>query len=205
MDSAAVDEILTTTRSVRRRLDFERPVPPAVLEECIAIAAQAPTGRDQQAWRFLVVTDPAKRAAVAELYREALASYATGPDWQPSSAQQALANRLHEVPVHVLVCSEGRVSAGDPNPLQVAFFASVLPAAWSFMLALRARGLGATWTTLLLTREREVAKLLGIPEGVTQTVLLPVGYTKDANLKPADRKGPEEIAYWEGWGQRRSR
>jgi len=199
MDSTTVDHVLRTTRSVRRRIDFERPVEPEVLEECIEIASQAPTGLPPESWRFLVITEPAKKAGLAALYRGALEVMraARGDDVKPT--QQLLADRFHEMPALILVCALGR-PALDSIPLQVAFYGSVLPAAWSLMLALRARGLGATWTTLHLLREREAAALLGIPEEVTQTVLLPVGYTLDAVLKPAARKPPGEITYWNAWG-----
>ena len=200
MDVRSVDTVLTTTRSVRRRLDFDRPVEPAVIEECIAIATQAPTGANRESWRFLVINDPAKKAAMAALYRAALETYAPHASLRP--AQRALAERMHEVPVLILVCSEGR-PAPESTAHQVAFYGSVLPAAWSLMLALRARGLGATWTTLHLLREAEAAKVLHIPEGVTQTVLLPVGYTLGANLKIAQRKGPREVTYWNEWGAKR--
>jgi nitroreductase len=196
------DEVLTTTRSVRRRLDFERPVEPEVLEECIRIATQAPTGVNQESWRFLVLTDPSPKAAVAELYRGALANFVEARGAPVRPAQRALADRLHEIPALILVCSEGR-PLGDSVAMQVAFYGSVLPAAWSLMLALRSRGLGATWTTLHLLHEREAAEALAIPDGVTQTVLLPVGYTRDAVLRPADRKPPGEVTYWNRWGDRR--
>lgn len=203
MDLDSVDEVLRTTRSVRRRIDFERPVEPEVLEECIGIATQAPTGANAENWRFLVITEPGRKAALAELYRRALDSFVAARGAEVKPAQRALADRLHEMPVLVLVCAEGRPPSDAP-PLQVAFFGSILPAAWSLMLALRARGLGATWTTLHLLHEEEAARLLGIPDHVTQTVLLPVGYVRDAVLKPAPRRPPAEVTYWNAWGARRS-
>jgi nitroreductase len=200
--TASIDEILCTTRSVRRRIDFERPVEPAVLEACIGIATQAPTGLPPEAWRFLVLTDPEPKRALAELYRRALATLAEtrGGDIKP--AQQHLADHLQAMPALILVCAQGR-PAPDSIPLQVAFYGSVLPAAWSLMLALRARGLGATWTTLHLLHEREAAHRLGIPEDVTQTVLLPVGYTRNAVLKPATRRAAADVTYWNRWGEER--
>jgi nitroreductase len=202
MDLKAIDEVLTTTRSVRRRIDFERPVEPHVVEECIGLAVHAPTGIHQESWRFLVLSEPEPKAALAKLYRAALGTLveARGMDVKP--AQRALAERLHEMPVLILVCSEGRPMS-ESVAMQVAFYGSVLPAAWSLMLALRSRGLGATWTTLHLLHEREAAEAFGIPDGVTQTVLLPVGYTRDAVLKPAKRRGPAEVTFWNHWGHRR--
>jgi nitroreductase len=202
IDLASVDEVLATTRSVRRKLDFERPVEPDVIEECVALASQAPTGMNREAWRFLVVTDPVKKRGVAELYRRSMELYASARPSPLSPAQLKLADRMHEIPALILVCSEGRPATGN-TAAEVAFYGSVLPAAWSLMLALRARGLGSTWTTVLLVHERETAELLGIPDDVTQTVLLPVAYTRDAVLRRADRKGPEQVTYWNAWGARR--
>ncbi len=205
---ASVDEALSTTRSVRKRLDFERPIEPEVLEECIDVAVQAPTGAQQQGWRFVVVTDAEKKEALARLYRQALAGYrarleaegAEVPQIKPS--QQALADRMHEFPALVVVCIVGRP---EPESVarQVAFYGSVLPAAWSLMVALRARGIGSTWTTLHLLHEEAAAAALGIPTDVTQTVLLPVGYMKGAVLRRADRQGAQEVTYWNAWGERR--
>jgi nitroreductase len=200
---AAVDLALSTTRSVRRRIDWSRPVEPELLEAAIDVAVQAPTGANAEAWRFLVLTDDAPKRAVAELYRRALARYrTTRSEAAQKQSVNDLAERLHEAPALILVCSEG---VPDPasRALQVAFYASVLPAAWSLMVALRARGLGATWTTLHLLHEAEAAAALGIPEGVTQTVLLPIGYLDGAVLRPAVRKGAREVTYWNRWGARR--
>ena len=202
MDTPSVDEVLTTTRSVRRRIDFERPVEPEVIEDCIRIATQAPTGVNAESWRFLVLTDPQRKAQIAELYNSALSTYVEARGFEVRPAQRALADRIHEMPALILVCSEGR-PLSESVAMQVAFYGSVLPAAWSLMLALRARGLGSTWTTLHLLHEREAAAAFGIPDGVTQTVLLPVGYTRDAVLRPAARKGPAEVTFWNHWGDRR--
>jgi len=205
---AVVDRILSTTRSVRRKIDFERPVEPEVIEACVACAVQAPTGLNREAWRFVVVTDDARKAGVATLYRSAFEELRGRMETELRAAGEAmpplrpgyhsLADRLQDFPALVLVCSLGR-----PEPSlarQVAFFGSVLPAAWSMILALRARGLGATWTTLLAARDPELRELLGIPGDVTPTVLLPVGYLRDATLRPAERRGPREVTYWNGWG-----
>lgn len=204
-----MDLVLGTTRSVRRKLDFERPVEPELIEACIALATQAPTGRNAQGWRFLVITEAEKKHAVAELYRRAFSHYrelrAADPAAEPPKATyQSLADRMHEMPALILVCVEGRPESLSVAQ-QVAFYGSVLPAAWSLMLALRSRGLGSTWTTLHLLHEEEAARLLGIPEGVTQTVLLPVAYTRDAVLRPADRLSPADVTYWNEWGVKRSR
>ena len=211
-------ELLTTTRSVRKRLDLSRPVPRALIEECIDIALQAPTGSNAQGWHFVVVTDAAKRAEIARYYKEALQGYmklqeAGGPRWtkpgDPRAAQENrvresaifLADHLHEVPVHVIPCIEGRTEQA-PVIAQASLFGSILPAAWSFMLAARARGLGTAWTTLHLVRERDVAKLLGIPDTVMQTALFPVAYYKGKDFQKARRLPSRELTSWNTWGSR---
>lgn len=196
----AFDRVLETTRSVRRKLDFDRPIEPEVIERCIAIATQSPTGINAENWRFLVVTSPEKKSQLADLYRSAYVKLSEARGVPLKSTQQALADRLQEMPALILVCAEGRPPPGSAA-MSVGFYGSVLPAAWSLMLALRARGLGSTWTSLLVLHEQEVAEILGIPDGVSQTVLLPVGYMKDAVLRPAKRKSPAEVTYWESWGE----
>lgn len=212
IDTSSVHRALATTRSVRRRIDFERPLPPEVIERCVAVAVQAPTGLSQQSWRFVVVTQPSLKQAIAQQYKEAFdeltaerlaelrAAGMEVPDLGPT--YRMLADRVQDFPALILVCSEGQP---DNTSLagQVSFFGSVLPAAWSLMVALRAEGIGATWTTLLTQRSDAVGKLLGIPEDATQTVLLPAGYMDRAVLRPAERKGPAEVTYWNGWGCKR--
>ncbi len=209
-DLSAIDHVLTTTRSVRRRLDLSRPVEPQVIEEAIEIALQAPTGSNQQNWRFMVVTDPAKKKAVADLYRRSFERYAGArPSQTPSTPGQRIAvsawhlsDHMHKVPVLLIACIEGR--ATDPSPAaQAGLYGSILPSSWSLMLALRARGLGSAWTTLHLVREKEVAQLLGIPDSVTQAVLLPIAYYTGTDFKPAPRRPGRELTYWNTWGQTR--
>ena len=214
MDLATVDHLLTTTRSVRKRLDFSRPVPPALVQECIDIALQAPTGSNAQGWSFVVVTDAAKRKALADLYRQAFQLYAENPDFRATYEPQDLrakqmprildsatylAEHMHEAPVHVIPCIQGRVEqAGVVG--QASVYGSILPAAWSFMLAARSRGLGSAWTTLHLIFEKDAAKLLGIPDDVTQTALLPVAYFTGKDFKPANRVDPRSVTHWDAWG-----
>ena len=217
MDLATVDHLLTTTRSVRKRLDFSRPVPPALVQECIDIALQAPTGSNAQGWSFVVVTDAAKRKALADLYRQAFQFYVENPDFRATYEPQDLrakqmprildsatylAEHLHEAPVHVIPCIQGRVEqAGVVG--QASVYGSILPAAWSFMLAARSRGLGSAWTTLHLIFEKDAAKLLGIPDEVTQTALLPVAYFTGKDFKPANRVDPRSVTHWDAWGSHR--
>jgi nitroreductase len=216
MDLKTVDELLTTTRSVRRRLDCSRPVPPAVLQQCIDIALQAPTGSNSQGWSFVVVTDAQKRATIAKFYKDAFDAYRRMPDARPQlqegdpryhqtlriiDSAQYLADHLHEVPVLVLACIEGRIENAGVLA-QASVYGSILPAVWSLMLALRARGIGSAWTTLHLMYEQEVAALLGIPEHVTQAALLPVAYFTGNSFKPARRLPAEQFVHWNVWGKR---
>jgi nitroreductase len=201
MDRGSVDLLLATTRSVRRRLDFERPVERSVIEACIDLAVQAPTGANRESWRFLVLTDPEPKRAVGECYRRGFEAFQRRAPEPPRAPLRALAERLHRFPALILVCIEGRPSPAADNARNVAFYGSVLPAAWSLMLALRSRGLGSTWTTLHLAHEDEVARALGIPADVTQTVLLPMGYLKDAVLRRAPRRPAAQVTYWNAWGQ----
>ena len=195
----SVDTVLSTARSVRRKLDFEREVPREVILECIDIATQAPTGLGGESWRFMVVTDGERKKALSGLYRRVLEELARGRNVEIKATQRALVDRLHEIPAMILVCT----TADGPSEEiagQVAYYGSVLPAAWSLMLALRARDLGATWTTLLSSRQQEVAEILEIPESVVTTVMLPVGYTKGATLRRAERLDARKVTFWDAWG-----
>ena len=206
MDIGSVDELLTTTRSVRKRLDLTRPVSREVILECLRLAMQAPTASNAQDWRWLVITDPAKRAAIAEIYRsigaEYLAHAATSePDPQTRRVYRdalALTETLADVPVHVIPCLQRRFD-GSNLLVAASAWASIIPAGWSFLLALRSRGLGSVWTTMHLTKEAEVAELLGIPPTVTQAALFPVAYTVGTNFRPASRPPAETITYWDTW------
>lgn len=218
MDLQSVDKLLTTTRAVRRRLDLTRPIEPDVIEACLEIAIQAPTGGNRQGWHFLVVTDAEKRARIGELYRESFAIYARssaeqlptqgqGELYQQQRARVAksavyLAQHMGDVPLMVIPCIHGRVEALSPMA-QASLYGSILPAAWSFMLALRARGLGSAWTTLHLRYEKEVAALLNIPDDVTQAALLPVAYYTGDDFSPAKRPPAREVTSWDSWGERR--
>ncbi len=209
---AVLDHLLTTTRSVRKRLDLTRPVEREVIEQCLEIAGQAPSGSNRQGWHFVVVTDKEKKLHIAELYRQAWYGYnatrsaATGPAQTAEEKQMQrvissaryLADNLQDVPVLVIPCIEGRPD--DPAPAsQAGLYGSILPAAWSLMMALRARGLGAAWTTLHLQHERAIAELLGIPDNITQAALLPVAYYKGDAFRPATRRPIRDRTYWNSW------
>ena len=204
------DEVLSTTRAVRRRLDLERPVPREVLEDCLRLAQQAPAASYQEAWHFVVVTDPEKRAALGELWRRFGARYLGGerpaPEVElPRETKRLLDSVWHlmdhigDVPVHVIPCIEGRTD-GKPVPQQAARWGTIVPAVWSFMLAARTRGLGTCWTTFHLAHEEEAAELLGIPyESVMQVALIPVAYTLGTEFRPARRKPLETMVHWDAW------
>ena len=204
------DELLATTRAVRKRLDLERPVEREVLEECLQLAQQAPTGSNRQGWGFIVVTDPAKRLALAELYRKSWGPYSRSRSTATEQSDQAtqarvadsasyLAEHMHEVPVLVVPVIRGRTDSA-PIVGQAGVWGSILPAAWSFMLAARSRGLGTAWTTLHLRYEEEAATVLGIPYAeVMQTALIPVAYTLGTDFKPGPRAPLDTIVHWEQW------
>jgi nitroreductase len=203
LDLATVDKLLTTTRAVRKRLDLTRPVALDVVMECLDLAIQAPTGSNQQTWRWLVITDPAVRAALADLYRNLPAERPATRlgSVPPPEEQQArvtdsagyLMQHLHEVPVLVVPCVEDVGGAVGWPP-------SIYPAVWSFMLALRSRGLGSVLTTVHLYREAEAAELLGVPAGFVQSCLIPVAYFTGDDFRPAARRPVEEVTYVDRWG-----
>ncbi|GAC1342789.1 MAG: nitroreductase family protein [Ktedonobacteraceae bacterium] len=212
------DQLLSTTRAVRKRLDLSRPVEPELIRECIELAVQAPTGGNSQQWHFVIVTDAEKRKALADLYRKsfistygnasaenAQRSLSQNPERARSqerilSSSQYLAEHLHEVPVHVIPCIKGRYD-GLPSNKQAGVWGSILPAVWSFMLAARARGLGTTWTTLHLDYEKEAADVLGISyNDITQSSLIPVAYTLGGtDFKPGPRKPLDKVLHWNAW------
>jgi len=210
LDIETCDHLLSTTRAVRKRLDLTRPVTRGVINECLELAVQAPTGSNSQNWRWVVVDDAAKRRELAALYRRGGEAYLTGASQRADAAGDAqtarvfssavyLMEHLHEVPVHVIPCLSGRPGAGAGVTGLGGYFASIYPAVWSFQLALRARGLGSCLTTLHLGFESEAAAILGIPEHVVQTALIPVAYTLGTDFRPAKRPPVEAITHWNGW------
>jgi nitroreductase len=203
----SADEVLSTTRAVRRRLDLTRPVEREVLEECLRLAQQAPSGSNTQKWHFVVVTDAQTRTRLAEVWRRGADRYreyaaqAAGTPAQARIAQSVeyLAEHIHEVPVYVIPCLEGRID-GVPAAQQAGTWASIIPAVWSFMLAARERGLGTVWTSFHLTWEREVAEILGLPyDDVMQAALIPVAYTVGTDFKTAPREPLDTMVHWDRW------
>lgn len=206
------DELLTTTRTVRKRLDLTRDVPMELIRECLEIALQAPSGSNRQDWQWVVVRDAAQRAAIGDVYRRAVHDYLASPgaagrlfaeDAERAPVQQRvgdsvahLGEHLGEVPVLVVPCLRVR---SLPAANQAGLWGSILPAAWSFMLAARARGLGTAWTTLHLAHEAEVAQVLGLPDDVRTAVLIPTAYYTGETFRPAPRGPLDEVLHLDRW------
>jgi len=214
IDRSQADELLTTTRSVRKRLDLDRPVPLPLIEECLDVALQAPTGSNRQGWHFMIIDDPAKKEVLADIYMRAITVYAqlgSGTDAldpndprvaaYPRVADSAfhLALNFARVPAFLLACIDGRVEEAGPM-MQASLYGSILPAAWSFMLAARARGLGTAWTTLHLMFEAESTALLDIPPEITQAALIPIAYYTGDTFKPASRLPARAVTSYNTWG-----
>ena len=209
----SVDEVLTTTRSVRKRLDFDKPVGREVLMECLELALQAPTGSNSQGWQWVFVEDADKKKAIADIYLTNARGYLSSPSPEYAEGDTRgermgkvrdsatyLAEHMHEAPVLLIPCLQGRA---EQTPLgAVSFWASLFPAAWSFCLALRSRGLGSCWTTLHLLGdgERQAAEVLGIPyDEFSQAGLFPIAYTKGTDFRPAKRLPAEQVTHWNNW------
>lgn len=223
IDLASVDHVLKTTRSVRLRLDLDREVPREIIEEALEIALQAPTGANTQTWRFVVITDPAIKAGIADCYRDGAARYVadetamtrTGvsatrefsaddlrtrqKDGVMSSSMHLMENMQH-VPAMIIPCIESRFE-NEEAFVQASMYGSILPATWSLMLALRARRIASAWTSLHLIYEARVRELIGMPENYTQAALLPIAWLKGGDLHPAKRLPLAEVACWNQWGE----
>ncbi len=202
-DLSQTDALLSTTRAVRKRLDFDRPVGDDVLLECLQLAVQAPTGSNRQGWRWMVIRDADKRAALGDIYRRAGGDYLKAAAVDVDAASQTgrvmdsanyLAQNLERAPVMVIPLVVGRLESPEPAAA-AGLYGSIIPAMWSFQLALRSRGLGSCLTTLHLGLEAEAAALLGIPDHMTQAGLLPVAYTRGTDFKPAERPPVSDITY----------
>jgi nitroreductase len=210
------DQLLTTTRAVRKRLDFSRPVPDDLVRECVATAFQSPSGSNNPTMQFVVVRDEAKRRAIGDVYRQCFAAYksmdgvyagsiekgsdeANAQQQRVASSADYLGEHMGEAPVLVIACTAGRTD-GQPGMMAASILGNVLPAMWSFMLAARVRGLGTCWTTLHLMQEQAIANIVGIPfEAVQQVCLSPLAYTQGTDFKPAARPDPETIIHWDTW------
>ena len=201
------EELLTTTRSVRKRLDLEREVSRRTITECIETALQAPTGSNAQGWSWMIVDDPYKKKVIADHYRDIYYPYREESSKLASDEQSSrisdsanhLAAVLHKVPAMVIPLHRGRLEGAD-NFRQASSWGSILPAVWSLMLALRSKGLGSAWTTLHLPREKEVAELLGIDYSMwLQAGLFPVAYTIGTDFRRASRQSVQDLVHWNEW------
>jgi nitroreductase len=200
------DELLSTTRAVRKRLDLGRPVERDVLLDCLRLAVQAPSGSNSQRWHWIFVTDPDRRARLAEIYNRVFAK-AYSPELAEQmddagrrvwSSASYLAEHMHEVPVLLVPCQWTRPADAASN--QAGYWGSILPAVWSFMLAARSRGLGTAWTTMHLAYEEEAADVLGVPYArCAQAALIPIAYTLGTDFKEAPRGPLDEIVHWDSW------
>lgn len=211
------DQLLSTTRAVRKRLDLSRPVDDDLIRECVALAMQSPSGSNNMTMRFVVVRDPERRRAIGDIYRQCYSIYQSmdgvyirsidkgDPDanaQQLRSADSAdyLGEHMGEAPALVIACTEGARVDGAPAMMAASMLGNVLPAMWSFMLAARARGLGTSWTTVHLMMEQQVADILGIPfDSVQQVCLSPLAHTIGTDFKPASRPEPDSVIHWDGW------
>lgn len=211
-DLSVTDDLLSTTRAVRKRLDLERAVPADVINECLDLSQQAPTGSNKQGWTWVVVTDGDKRAALGEMYHRGAMAYLNQAEKDAAEMDDAgqtsrvidsalyLADKMKDVPVLVIPCiNVGHMPANPPRAAWAGVMGSIMPAVWSFQLALRARGLGSVLTTLHLAHEKEAAELLGIPDDYMQVALLPVAYTKGTDFQRAKRPPISEITHWNQW------
>ena len=213
----SADELLTTTRAVRKRLDFDRPLDPGLITEGLHIALQAPSGGNRQDWQWMVVTAPSKQTALAELSRQAWAAYVESPYFPTNEppredpavqasferiadSAQYLADNLERAPVLLIPClATSRVDRPSWGAA-ASRLGSVIQASWSFMLAARQRGLGTCWTTLHLAYEQQAAEILGIPyDQCTQVALIPVAHTIGTDFRPGTREPLAKVLHWNEW------
>ena len=210
------DELLTTTRAVRKRLDFSREVPDELIRECVVAALQAPSGSNSLTMNFVVVKDEAKRKAIGQVYADCWAIYEKSPmfagaikkEGNDEQAQQDrvvdsatyLASRMGDAPALVIACNGGARTENMPGWVASSLLGNILPAMWSFMLAARARSLGTAWTTIHLMQEQRVADIVGIPfDSVQQVCLSPLAYTLGTDFKPVLRPAPDSVIHWDTW------
>lgn len=213
----SIDEVLTTTRNVRKRLDLTRPVEREVVQSCLELALQAPNGSNNQTWEWIIVDDPTTRRRMAEINAAALAHFQSLLQTKPELLSASnigrndanmdrigdsvlyLIEHLAEVPVLVVPLIRGRLEAAN-SFFQASQWGTILPAVWSFMLALRSRGLGSALTTLHLWKEREMAEVLGVSyDDYTQAGLFPVAYTRGTKFRPGPRRPAAEVIHWNRW------
>jgi len=204
MSEIGLHEAIFTLRAMRRLAPD--PVPEADLRYLIEAATMAPTAQNQQHWAFVVVTDPAQRRAIGDIYRDlgrrfvrdgALASGRLDAATERVNRHAlTLIEGMGEVPVQIVVATRGEHPA---DPVQgSAFYGSVYPAIQNLMLAARSRGLGTTLTTLHKAREADVKRVLGIPDTYTTVALVPVGRPRGRWGRPL-RRPAAEVTHWNRW------
>ena len=203
------DEVLTTTRAVRKRLDFKRQVPIELIKDCLNLSLQSPTASGQALTHYVLLGDKEKKEKLATLYRKAFKIYQSqkktvmthhpnqqAADRMANSAQYLAAN-MHKVPWLLIPVMVGRYKTS----LECAsVYGSILPSVWSFMLAARERSLGTCWTTLHIMFEKEAAELLGIPfQKFTQVALIPIAFSKGTTFREAPRKNLDDFMHLNDW------
>ena len=213
-----LDELLTTTRSVRKRLDLTRPVPRELVERAVDIARQAPNGTNRQTWNWLLIDDPEIRVGIACIYNKGMAIQteimqkemaASNTDSADGHLAESitgkltesvayLAEHLHEVPM-LLVPTVKCDFDGANLFTQASYWGSILPAVWNFQLAPRARGLGSAWTSVSMHCQKEMIELLNIPAGHTHAGVFPIAYTKGVDFKAGPRGPLNEVVHWNDW------
>lgn len=212
----SVDELLTTTRSVRRRLDLTRPVPIGLIRECLEIAVQAPTSGNLQNASFIVVTDTEQRRAIADVYQRTWNMIASSPyavadrfkndpirnrqQRRVSDSAAYLAEHFGAIPVLVIPCVEvvdgdGTLTAENANQ----YWSSVMPATWSYMLAARSRGLGTTWTGVTIMADKEMRAILGLPDNVYHATTVPTAYYTGTTFHRAERIPLDDVLHVDRW------
>ena len=212
IDIKESDALLKTTRSVRLRLDFQKVVPDQVIKDCINVALQAPSQTNTQQWHFIVITEPELRKKIGDVYRSTFDAYwdesakkasggiedYSGGDQRMIDSALHLRDHFHEAPAMVLFCASGDL-VDMPLFEQASAYGSIMPAAWSFMLAARARGLGTCWTSVHLREASKVAEILRLPQNITQAVLMPVAYYSGSGFREASRLPLDQVLHWNGW------
>lgn len=179
------------------------PVDPELVDKLVWAATRASSPGNSQAWDFVVVTDPAKKQRIGGAISDAVAGAirVPGPDADPSvrrmlTGAKDLAGGLANAPVLILVC--GRMVYPPGNPDEQMIWSACYPAAQNLIVAARALGLGATFTTFQRRAEQAVRDTLGIPDDVRMAALIPVGWP-DRPHGPVKRRPVEEVIHRDAW------
>ena len=188
-------EAIRTTRAMRR-LDPSRDVSDADVETMLFAATKAPSAKNEQPVRWVVVKDAAQRRRLGEIYKKV--SLSLPPMVTPDASAKKLArsvdhlvHHLGEAPVLIVACAYG------PDDVRTA--AGVYPAVQNLMLAARSLGLGTTLTTRHRSAMAETRAVLGVPDDVTIHAVIPVGYPL-GRWREAPRAPVREVAHRDRWG-----